>query len=415
MRVGIDGRALFNINRFRGIGRYTANLLRALRQAGDPDLQLVLFTCRDPRQGKNAGALGPLAKRPCGLLDVPIRETPALSRFFWPGMLAEHLLFARKVAKEGLDLFHGIDHNLSPFLPRPFLLTVHDLILLILRGPYLGPNSWAWMEFHRAAAQRAEAVVAVSENTARDVARLWKVPEERIEVVPEGVSEEFYPREEKEIAEVLPQYGITRPYLLYLGGYDPRKNVLNLLLGFKELLKAEPAHRRSGLRLVLAGPMEGLREPVEEAVRETGTEEWVVFAGYIEEDHLPAVYSGAAAFVNVSVYEGFGLPLLEAMACGTPVVASCASSYPELVIDAGVLVNPRDPSDIGRGLAEALKGDAATELSRKGRERASRYSWEKTAVRMIELYERILKGGRRDATCLRHPVQAKIGPGRTGP
>jgi glycosyltransferase involved in cell wall biosynthesis len=389
MRVGIDARAFSNINRFRGIGRYTGHLLRSLLETGGRELEPVLFTCRDARgDGEYAGhAADP--KIVC-FQELPVVQVPALGRYSWPGMLAEHIFFARRVAEARVDLFHGIDHNLSPFLPKPFLVTVHDLILLVLRGPYLGPNSWAWMEFHRAAARRAERVIAVSQNTARDVMEIWKIPEDRVEVVPEGVSADFHPRGEAEIREALPLYGIERPYLLYLGGYDPRKNILNLLLGFKELLKAGASAPGNGLRLVLAGPMEGLRGGVEDAVLETGLQDRVVFAGYVEEAHLPALYSGASAFVNVSVYEGFGLPLLEAMACGTPVVASRASSYPELVGEAAVLVDPRDPHDIARGLAEALEEGTARDLSRRGRERASGYTWERTALRILEIYRKVL-------------------------
>lgn len=390
MRIGIDARALYNINRFRGIGRYTAHLLRSLREVGGGDLELLLFTCRDGREVGDGTVEGVAGATGISSIDLPVFEIPSLSRYTWPGMLAEHLLFARRIAGVGVDLFHGIDHNLSPFIPRPFVVTVHDLILLVLRGPYLGPNSWAWMQFHRAAAARAETVVAVSENTARDIARIWKIPEEKIEVVPEGVSRDFFPRGEEKVKRVLSLYGITQPYLLYLGGFDPRKNLLNLLLGFKELLKGEPRHRRNGLRLVLAGPVEGLEGPVEEAVRETGLVERVSLTGYVEEGHLPALYSGASAFVNVSVYEGFGLPLLEAMACGTPVVASRASSYPELAGDAAVLVDPLSPRDIARGLSEALQDRSASELSRKGRERASGYTWERAALKILEIYRKIL-------------------------
>lgn len=379
MRVGIDARGLGNVNRWRGIGRYTARLVEALVRNSDREMEFVLFG-----YGDGAGT---------DLLDGEIlrqtawRSVPCLEKYSYPGMLAEHLLFAREVAASGVDIFHGIDHNLSPFIPRPSLVTVHDLVLLVLRGPYLGPTAWAWMRFHRAAARRARFVVAVSGNTARDVARIWKIPPERIAVIPEGVTPDYRPVEDESLVhEVLSRHGVEQPYFLYLGGFDPRKNLHNLLLAFKRFLFS----RRNEFSLVMVGDRRGFEGYLDDEVEELGLEGKVVFTGFVPEEDLPALYTGAAAFICVSLYEGFGLPLLEAMACGTPVLASRASSIPELVGEGGMLVDPWDVQEISVAMQKLVDDPVfRDELARKGRRRASEFTWDRAACAVIDLYRRM--------------------------
>ncbi len=382
LRVGLDGRALANINRTRGIGRYTANLIECLARA-DSDYRLVLFGYgREPEPG----LLDPRA-----LQAMEWREIPRAPRLSYLTLLADHSLYARAVHEAGVDLFHGIDHNLTPLLRCPSIVTVHDLVLLVLRGPYLGPTSWLWMVAHRQAARKARAVVAVSRNTAADVERIWSIPADRIVVVPEGVSDIYRPVEDvAEIEAATARYGITGPYFLYLGGFDPRKNLHNMLLSFKRFL----LRGGGGFSMVLCGDTRSFEAYLRDEIEELGLEGSVVLTGYMEEESLPALYSGAVGFVCVSIYEGFGLPPLEAMACGTPVIASRTSSIPEVVGDAGLLVDPLDPADIMGGMKQ-LAHDLETreELREKGIRRASSFTWDGTADRILALYESILKGG----------------------
>jgi glycosyltransferase involved in cell wall biosynthesis len=380
--IGLDGRALGNINRTRGIGRYTANLVESL-VGSDSEHRFVLFGYGPE---PDPGLLSP------AILDkVEWREIPRAREIPYLAIAADHALYARAVHQAGVDLFHGIDHNLTPLLRCPSIVTVHDLVLLVLRGPYLGPTSWIWMRAHRRAARRARAVVAVSRNTARDVERIWSIPAERIVVVPEGVSEAYRPVEDKVLREETnARYGVSSPYFLYLGGFDPRKNLHNMLLAFKRFtLAADGGHS-----MVLCGESGAFEPYLRDEIAELGLEGKVVLAGYVKERDLPALYSGAAAFICVSTYEGFGLPLLEAMACGTPVVASNTSSIPEVVGDAGLLVDPLDPADIMKGMERLARDPGlAEELRAKGMRRASSFTWEGAAARIIRLYEWILEGG----------------------
>ncbi len=383
LRVGLDGRGLCNINRLRGIGRYTARLVEALIERAGDDIAFVLFGYGD---GPGTGLLSSHI-----LERLEWHELPRIEGFSLAGLLSEHLLMARDVDRTGVDLFHAIDHNMTPFLRCPSIVTVHDLILLVLRGPYLGPTAWSWMLAHRFAARRARRVVAVSENTARDVERIWGIAPERIAVVYEGVTPDYRPMEDEgAVKEACARYGIRGPYFLYLGGFDPRKNLHNMLSGFKRFLLAAT----DGFQLVLCGDAVGFEGYLEDEVEELGLGNDVVFTGFVPEEDLPALYSGAAGFLCVSLYEGFGLPLLEAMACGTPVLASRTSSIPEVVGDAGLLVDPLEPGEIAAGLERlASDGELAARLSGEGRARAAGFTWEKAAGSILELYGKVTKGG----------------------
>jgi glycosyltransferase involved in cell wall biosynthesis len=383
MRIGIDARGLCNINRTRGIGRYTARLVEALVDEAGGGTAFILFGYGESPE---PGLLDP------GVMNrVEWRGMPHVEGLSFAGLLADHLTMARAVDGAGVDLFHAIDHNMTPFLHTPSIVTVHDLILLVLRGPYLGPTAWSWMLAHKRAARRARRVVAVSKNTRRDVERIWGIPRERIAVVYEGVTPGYRPVTDRDALEgARARYGITAPYFLYLGGFDPRKNLHNMLLGFKRFLLAAGG----GYGLVLCGDARGFEGYLEDEVEELGLEGDVTFTGFVPEEDLPALYSGAAAFLCVSLYEGFGLPLLEAMSCGTPVLASGTSSIPEVVGDAGLLVDPLEPGEIAAGL-ERLAGEPALaeELSRRGRERAAGFTWRKAAGSIMGLYGTVTGGG----------------------
>jgi glycosyltransferase involved in cell wall biosynthesis len=383
VRVGIDARGLCNINRTRGIGRYTARLVEALVEQAGSSADFVLFGYGDgPEPGLlDASVLG----------QVEWRGMPHLEGLSYAGLLADHVSMAGAIERAGLDLFHAIDHNMTPFLRVPSMVTVHDLILLVLRGPYLGPTAWAWMLAHGRAARRARLVVAVSENTRRDVERLWGIPGERVVVVYEGVTPDYQPpKGRRAVDSVLDRHGIDAPYFLYLGGFDPRKNLRNMLAGFKRFLLASG----NAYRLVLCGDARGFEGYLADTMEELGLEGKVVFTGFVPEEDLPALYGGATAFLCVSLYEGFGLPLLEAMACGTPVLASDTSSIPEVVGDAGLLVDPLEPAQIAAGL-ERLAADKglAADLAARGRERAVGFTWDRAAASIIELYHRVARGG----------------------
>jgi len=381
-RIGLDGRALGNLNRYRGIGRYTAHLIESLVQAGN-DFQFVLFGYG---QEPDSELLNHRFSSRLEWREIPKPRKPSFST-----LLSEHLLFAQAVKDARVNLFHGIDHNMTPFLSCPFILTVHDLIPLVLRGPYLGPTAWLWMQAHRFAARKARFVIAVSEATLRDINRIWSIPLEHIIVIPEGVAAGCRPVEDGHLVKkITSKYDIKKPYFLYLGGFDPRKNIFNMLLAFKRfLIKTGDA-----FQFVLCGDTEGFEGYLMDEIEEMGLRGRVIHTGYVPDSDLPALYSGATAFIFVSIYEGFGLPLIEAMACGSPVLASGASSIPEVVGDAGLLVDPLDPAEIVTGMEQLAYNQALRkELIKRGLRRSSLFTWDSTAGRILMLYNNILEGG----------------------
>ncbi len=378
-RVGLDGRALGNINRSRGIGRYTARLIEALSRAAD-GFELVLFGYGD----------GPAP----GLMDAAAsaalewRQIPSSRNVEFYGGPLDHVRFAREIGRSGVRLFHGIDHNMTPFVPCRSIVTVHDLIPLVLRGSYLGPRSWTWMRAHRAACARSDAVIAVSEATRDDIRRLWKIAPERIAVVPEGVSDRYRPESGSDTEPLLAKYGVREPYFLYLGGFDRRKNIYNMLLGYRRYLLSG-----GDAVFVLCGETGGHADELSDMLVELGVADRVLLPGFVEDDDLPALYSAARALVFVSLYEGFGLPLVEAMACGTPVITSNVSSMPSVVGDAAVLVDPLEPEEIGAAMVK-LESEPGTrpELVSRGLERSSRFTWDAAAGLVLNLYSRVLGG-----------------------
>ncbi len=373
-RIGLDCRGLTNINRFRGIGHYTGHLVEELLKAGG-EYEFVLFG-GEP-DGEGAGNMAQAG--------ASWHKLPSLPRASYLSLLGEHIALARAIKAERVDLFHAMDHNMTPFYNGRTLVTVHDLIPLVLRGPYLGPTARLWQAAHARAARKAELVVTVSECSRDDVVRLWGIEPGRIRVVYEGVEDSFRPASAEGVAETAARYGIHAPYLLYLGGFDPRKNLTNMFLGFKRCPEARDC------QLVLAGDYRGFESRIIDEMGEMGLTDRVRLTGFVERDDLPALYSGARAFLFLSLYEGFGLPALEAMACGAPVIGAAASCIPEIAGGAARLVDPLEPGQIAAALGEVLSDESTrAELVEAGKRRAVAFRWDRTAAEIIEIYEMIL-------------------------
>lgn len=379
IRIGLDGRALCNISQYRGVGRYTACLVDHLVRLGG-DYHFVLFGYRK--------TFDPELLEEETLKKIEWREIPLARRFPYGDITVNHILFAKAANSADLSLFHGIDHNLTPFLTCPSIVTVHDLILLILRGPYLGPKSWFWMKAQYRATMKASLVVTISDTTRRDMERLWGVPRDRIEVVYEGVNERYKPiSDEKKIEDMLEKYGIRKPYFLYVGGFDPRKNIRTTLLGFKRFLR-----EYDGFYLAMCGDPIGFRDYLHDEIEELGIADRVILTGHVPDKELPPIYSGATALVLISQYEGFGLPVLESLACGTPVLLSREGSLSEIAGDAGLYVELFDPYEVAKGMAVlAFDEKIRSELRKKGIKRASEFTWDKAARRFLDLYPRVMQ------------------------
>jgi glycosyltransferase involved in cell wall biosynthesis len=238
----------------------------------------------------------------------------------------------------------------------------------------------------KALRQQAAKIITVSLNTKEDIVEILNIPAERVSVIYEGVEDKFRREEDEKVLEkVKAKYNIFGPYLLYLGGFEPHKNVVNLLQAFGQTYT-------HNLKLVLAGGVGKAENNLKEAVRELGMQETVLFTGFIAEEDLPKIYSGAVLFLYPSLYEGFGFPPLEAMACGVPVIMAKTASLLEVGGGAVLYFDPENVNSIAGALQQALQlyinqRSVYEEWSLKCRQQASLFSWEKTARETLAVLE----------------------------
>lgn len=364
-----------------GIGRYTRNLIRALAEleAVGPGSgnRYTLFVAGGWGDGDG---LGPWPSNFC------VRSVPLSDR--WLSILWQRLRLPVpiQVVTGRLDLFHSPDFVLPPLGRAPAILTVHDLSFL--RVPqFFVPGFRDYLEgaVSRAVA-RAQHILADSESTRRDLLELMAVEPERVSVVYPGVESRFRPVTDQEMLDrVRARYDLPGRYVLGLSTLQPRKNFDGLIEAFRRLLAGGPGFE--DLHLVISGGKGWMYQDIELRVRRAGLAERVHFPGFVADADLPALYTLASVFAFPSWYEGFGIPVLEAMACGTPVVAADNSSLPEAVGDAGLMVGAADLDGLARALARLLTGEAQREqLVHAGFVQARRFTWEASAQNLLKYY-----------------------------
>ena len=341
----------------RGVGAYARGLLSGLIQAGfDSNLTLLLDATFDS------------PTLPAGKYRIVTCRRRA------HGQLAAYedaLVLPRDIERSGADLYHAIDFRLPARSPVPLVVTLHDLIPWVWGGATMrGERLRFWLG--RRLLHRADLVLAVSASTAEDAKRLGVVPPSRVKVIPEAADPGFEPRVGAAV-RLRDRFGLDGPYLLFVGALDARKDPAALLAAWRT------ARQQDGnLQLVLTGP------PAKQAPTMPGA----VKLGVVETDELVDLYSAAACLVFPSRYEGFGLPCLEAMACGCPVAAFRNSSLPEVVDEAGLLVADGDVEALGRAAAQMIRDRDRWRTA--GLERAKKFSWLDTARAVISAYESVL-------------------------
>lgn len=373
MRIAIDIRPLLEKQR-SGVGTYTHRLLWELTKRS---------SCPDGREAKEYALF-------CnsGTGSFPEDIPPASDRIEhcfskYPNRLL-NASFALLDRPQTEDLVGGADAVYMPNLnfaatKKPFAVTVHDLSFI--RYPHLftaKQRIWHSLVRPMRLVRRASAVIAVSVHTKRDIVESFGIPEERIHIVHPGVAENFRPVPERETVEVRKKYGLDRPYLLYLGALEPRKNIPTIISAFERL--------PDGIDLVLAGGSGWMNRPVLKRMADSPAAPRIKRIGYVNENDKPALYSAATAFVYPSFYEGFGMPPLEAMACGTPVITSFSSSLGEVVGDAGLLVDPHSMRELAEAMQEIVSDGLLRErLGERGVERAKHFTWERSAAQLEEV------------------------------
>ncbi len=366
------------VNSKAGLGRYAHTLVAHLRDTWVGP-HLYLFYNRRP-----GGVLPP------DLTDLPARRVTLgyqpWRMLVWLAHLARVPL--DPVLPPGTRLFHATEHLLLPLRDVPTVLTVHDLIYEHFPEHHKPLNRLFLTRAMPLFVRRARAIIAISHTTRRDLIARYRVPPERVHVVYEAPAPHFRPVPAERIAAVHQRYGLPERYLLTVGTIEPRKNLVRFLAAFERL-------RRDGLveAWVLAGQRGWLEGPFFRRLAQSPARAHVRWLGYVPDADLPALYAGAQALVLPSLYEGFGLPLLEAMAVGTPVVASRGGALPEVGADAALYFDPYRVEDMVNVVGRVLDDPALqADLRERGRARAQAFSWARTARETAQVYARVLNG-----------------------
>ena len=358
MRIGINAALLGAKQGYRqtGISRYIGELVDALEHVKVQEDELVL-----------------LGRRPEFIANAPA------ARIMW-----EQTMLPVSMELRRLDVFHGPVHVVPIPTRVPSVMTLHDLAFL--RFPEQLPSSRrAFLAAAtRVSAQKVDRVITVSQNTASDVIQWLKVPEEKVESIPLAPSSRVKRVSGRSLDVFRMKWNIDRPYVLAVGTLEPRKNLPTLLRAFAKI-KGEVEHQ-----LVLVGPEGWLTSELRQTLNELDLGDRVRLTGFVRDEELGGWYSAADLFAFPSFYEGFGLPSLEAMHCGTPVLASNSSCFPEVVGEAGVLISPRDTSLWAETMREILRDPAwRAELSRRGLACAAEFSWTRTAEATYRVYTKM--------------------------
>ncbi len=366
-RIGIDTRMLHNT----GIGTYLKGLLTHLGSRRLPtDWEIVLF-----------------GKARLKTENERFRFKPFHSKIY---SVSEQLEYPFRMKE--CDLWHAPHYNV-PFVKGKtrLVVTVHDLIHWIFRKDFLNPvQAFYAGKMFRRAVEIADRIITVSEKTRSDLMRYFDADPEKISVIYEGVSPEFRRLEERGPVEAIrKKYHLPPAFFLYVGMLKPHKNVLWLLHLFRHLRK----EAKVDASLVLIGKKDKKYPKGYEDLSELKTGPEVIHIPYVEEEELVAFYNGALALIHPSLYEGFGLTILEAMACGTAVIACRSASVPEIAGDGACLIDSCADSQLRDAIVKLEKiSGLREELSRKGRQQASRFRWDQTADQTLEVYDKALSG-----------------------
>jgi glycosyltransferase involved in cell wall biosynthesis len=346
MRIALDGMPL--ASELTGVGHYTTELARSLALVAPSDS----FTFVSPQ--------GLLKKR------------------WWSLGLPLHL------SRKPFDLFHGTNYDVPLWSRRPTVVTIHDLSKLLMPNAHVPPLKWIGRRRPSLMAKIASKIITPSNSVKTEVCEAFGIDPEKVAVTPEAPRAVFRRREDPEI---LRRLRLDREFILFVGTIEPRKNLHALVKAFDRLLRSTSLSPM----LVIAGGKGWLMDDFPSFIKEKGLEDRVCLTGYLDDEDLRSLYSSCAAFVYPSLYEGFGLPPLEAMACDAPVITSRIPALIETVGSAARLVDPSDVEDLARAMAEMLNDARMREhYIELGKNQVKKFSWEQTAAKTLEVYRDLI-------------------------
>lgn len=378
MRIAIDAHSVGT--KLGGNESYATNLIEALAQIDDVNEYVLYVTTTEAY--KRFHQRWPNFKVHTTLPHTPLIRIP--------------LTLSAELRKHPVDVLH-VQFTAPPLCPCPVVVSIHDLSFEHLPQTFYRRSRTQLRLTVRHSARRAAKILTLSEHTRQDVVETYGIEPDKIAAIPLAAPAHFAPvTDDKELQRVRHTYGIDQDYVLSVGSIQPRKNLARLVKAYASLRGAPGGNRFP--KLVIVGKRAWLYDETLRVIEETGVSDSVVLTGYIPESDLPPLYSGALCFVYPSYFEGFGLPPLEAMKCGAPVIVGNATSLPEVVGDAGLKVDPFDVSAIAAAISELMKNsELRNELSVKGRKRAETFNWPDTARQTLTVYEQVFRKSYRSA------------------
>lgn len=358
-----------------GIGRYAVELLHALRALPER-LDIVLLTTEREDQHGLWNAFERYALPGCRML-------PAL-------MAIGHGAVSHAIGRHQLDLVHD-PNGIAPFWGSSHgarrVVTIHDAFAYVYPEAHNRLDTWRYHWMLPTGARRADAVLTDSDHSRGDLLHYLGLRPDFVQVTGCGIDPRFAPVDDQAMQQaVIDRYKLPTPYLLYVGSINARKNIARLLEAYARVRERHPQ-----LNLVIGGKRQWQTRAIDETLERLRLTDHIHFTGYVSDTDLPALYSAATAFVFPSLYEGFGLPPLEAMACGTPVITSNVSSLPEVVGNAALLVDPYDVQALTRAIERIVQDEALrADLRQRGLGRAQQFSWAEVARKTCAVYEQVL-------------------------
>lgn len=373
MNIAING--LFLSLKNTGGGRYFSELIKGLRPF-DSNIKYSLFL--NNRMTRYAKTFNPAVKViNCGLL----------SRFRPTRILWENFIFPAAIKKRKIDLLHAAGFTLPGTISCKSVITVFDMTFFTMPQLHLASKVVYFQKMIPAALKNADKIIAISKQTKNDIISISGVAEDKIKVIYIGAGKEFQVISDKDAVEGIKQkYGLPKKYILFVGTIEPRKNIKGLIHAYAVLKKKGCEHK-----LVIVGKRGWHYGDIFEAVKRLKLNSDIIFTDYVSGQDIPFIYNGASIFAYPSFYEGFGIPVLEAMSCGVPVVTSNVSSLPEITGEAAVLIDPTDINEISISIDKILRdSELASSMTTKGFDRVNLFSMERMITETTQVYNEVL-------------------------
>ena len=371
MKIGVDGRGFYE--KRTGMEQYAFNLYKAISIIDKSNEYFIYFK-------HNGKILSPTQNKNFRNIIIP-----APLKFITP--LWEQVLLPRQLKNDTIQVYHSPYSIIPLFGDFKKVITVHDLTPFIYPEYQKKITNLYLRYWYRKSILSSDIIISVSENTKKDIIKLFNISSSKIRTIYESASEEFCKIEDENLKDrIRKKYQLPDKFILFVGTLEPRKNITRLLKAFDRLkTKKNILHY-----LVLAGHKGWLYEEIFKTYNKLKNRRFVLFIDYVNHNDLPIIYNLSDIFLYPSLYEGFGLPLLEAMACGSPVISSNTSSIPEVVGDAGILVNPKSIDEVSNAIYEVIMDKALREsLIEKGYKQVQKFSWEKTSRETLEVFNMI--------------------------